>query len=331
MTVLSLVLFSRAAAAATIIVAWDPNPEPDIAGYVVSYGTASGSYTNSVAVNQTWQAISGLGDGTTYYFVVRAYNTSGQYSAPSAEVSATTPRAGTPPTITCPVPSATSSTGQPVAVSFAPTTAGGVAPLTVGCSPASGSLFPVGSTPFSCTVTDALQQSATCASMVAVTSQVRPGLTCPTIPPVTSYDGGPVGVTYPLPVVSGGVAPVNTQCTPASGMHFPVGSTTVMCTATDAVQQTASCSTTVTVKATSAAASPLALTCPVIAPARAHSGSARVTYPAPTATGGVAPITSVCTPPSGSKFGLGTTLVTCTAQDAVKQVASCSIRVVVSN
>ncbi len=74
----------------TATLAWDPNAEPDIAGYVVSWGTQSGAYTALVDVgNRTSWTIHNLQVGRAYYFVVQAYNRSGLYSAYSAEVSAT--------------------------------------------------------------------------------------------------------------------------------------------------------------------------------------------------------------------------------------------------
>ena len=47
---------------------WDPNSEPDLAGYKLHYGLASGSYTSVVDVgNQTSYILTGLTAGTTYY------------------------------------------------------------------------------------------------------------------------------------------------------------------------------------------------------------------------------------------------------------------------
>ena len=54
-------------------------------------------------------------------------------------------------------------------------------------------------------------------------------------------------VAYPAPTVSGGRTPVTVACTPASGASFPLGSTTVSCTATDALSRTAACGFSVTV------------------------------------------------------------------------------------
>lgn len=72
-------------------------------------------------------------------------------------------------------------------------------------------------------------------------------LACPA--PVSALSATTVGaaVTYNAPVASGGQAPVAVSCTPVSGQLFAPGTTTVTCTATDAIAITARCSFTVTV------------------------------------------------------------------------------------
>ncbi len=50
-----------------------------------------------------------------------------------------------------------------------------------------------------------------------------------------------------------------------------------------------------------------------------------LSYAAPTVTSGVAPVTTTCTPASGSQFAVGATTVTCTATDAIGQAASCTL------
>src|SRR2546426_6101220 len=73
--------------AATATAMWDPNPEPDIAGYKLSYGILPGTYTTTVDVgNVTTWTITTLTAGLRYYFVVQAYNTSALTSVVSAEV-----------------------------------------------------------------------------------------------------------------------------------------------------------------------------------------------------------------------------------------------------
>jgi hypothetical protein len=82
-------LYATPLLASSVNLAWNPNTEPDLAGYTVHYGTTSGAYTHSVDVGSrtSWQ-VEGLEGSRVYYFVVRAYNTSGMTSAPSQEVSA---------------------------------------------------------------------------------------------------------------------------------------------------------------------------------------------------------------------------------------------------
>ena len=96
--VLALVLGSASALHAATAT-WNPNPEPDIAGYILSYGTQPGVHPTSINVGNvtTWQ-LTTLTPGQTYYFVVQAYNTSALTSLPSTEVVFTAPVIGPPPT-----------------------------------------------------------------------------------------------------------------------------------------------------------------------------------------------------------------------------------------
>jgi predicted phage tail protein len=66
--------------------AWDANTDPHTVGYRVFGGTSSGVYTWSVdAGNQTSANLPPLSPGATYFFVVRAYNATGQFGPPSNE------------------------------------------------------------------------------------------------------------------------------------------------------------------------------------------------------------------------------------------------------
>ncbi|HJZ75804.1 MAG TPA: GDSL-type esterase/lipase family protein [Vicinamibacterales bacterium] len=77
--------------------------------------------------------------------------------------------------LACPAPSTVASaSGLPVIVTFSsPTATGGTSPLTMTCSPSSGALFPLGSTPITCRAVDARQQTATCTFTVTVTGPPR--------------------------------------------------------------------------------------------------------------------------------------------------------------
>jgi hypothetical protein len=93
-----LVPCTSVAEAATVTLAWDPNPESDIAGYKIHYGNASESYDYSVDVgNYTSCTISGLAEGTTYYFAAKAYNTGNVESGFSSELVYTIPLPPSPP------------------------------------------------------------------------------------------------------------------------------------------------------------------------------------------------------------------------------------------
>jgi len=77
---------------------------------------------------------------------------------------------------------------------------------------------------------------------------------CPA-PSTTSSNGGPVPVTFSASG-SGGSGLVTTTCSYPSGTLFPVGSTSVVCTATDAAGSMATCATTVTVSASTTTSTP---------------------------------------------------------------------------
>jgi hypothetical protein len=84
---LLIIVTNSNAYAADVTLAWDPNSEPDLAGYVLYWGTSSRSYTFSDDVgNTTTHTIPGLSVGQTYYITVTAYDTSANESGYSNEV-----------------------------------------------------------------------------------------------------------------------------------------------------------------------------------------------------------------------------------------------------
>jgi hypothetical protein len=73
--------------AGRITLEWDPVTHPDLAGYMVYYGTFSEDYDESVDVgNWTSVTIEGLEEDVTYYFSVTAYSADGEESEYSNEV-----------------------------------------------------------------------------------------------------------------------------------------------------------------------------------------------------------------------------------------------------
>jgi hypothetical protein len=95
---LLLNLFLPTEAAERVTLAWDPNPEPDIAGYKLRYGLQSRKYTTLVDVgNVTNATVSGLVTSNVYYFVLTAYNTVALESDYSAELVFTNTPSGSDP------------------------------------------------------------------------------------------------------------------------------------------------------------------------------------------------------------------------------------------
>jgi hypothetical protein len=86
---------------ASVVVGWDPDPNPNVVSHKVYYGTASSTYTNWVTAGSSTNAtITGLIEGTTYYIAATATDNLGQESDFSTEISYSVPIPVTqPPTI----------------------------------------------------------------------------------------------------------------------------------------------------------------------------------------------------------------------------------------
>jgi Fibronectin type III domain len=129
--------------AATVTLQWDPNPETNVAGYVVSYGTSSGQYGATVDVgNQLSFQFSEPTQAAIYYFAVRAYNTDGVQGPFSAEVNT----AALIPALTLTGISSSLSAPQApgTAVTFTAGATGGVAPYKYKWLASNGSAWSVG-------------------------------------------------------------------------------------------------------------------------------------------------------------------------------------------
>ena len=162
------------------------------------------------------------------------------------------------------------------------------------------------------------------ATILAAADTTPPVVTAPAN--ITTAATGSSGsiVTFPPATAIDDVSGVVTAfCTPASGATFPIGTTTVTCTANDVASNVGSASFTVTVSDT---------TPPVVTvPANIITGSSTVTYLAATATDLISGnVATTCTPASGSTFSIGMTTVTCTAKDAANNTGSASFTVTVT-
>ncbi|HSB09837.1 MAG TPA: HYR domain-containing protein [Blastocatellia bacterium] len=127
-----------------------------------------------------------------------------------------------------------------------------------------------------------------------------------------------------------GPTPTITQTPPSP---YPLGMTSVLLTVTDQRGATSQCTATVTVVDTTPPSigpcsanitGATAATCPI-------STSGVVTYATPPVTDNCGVSSVVCTPPSGSSFPVGTTMVTCTATDNSGNTATCTFAVSIFN
>jgi len=179
--------------------------------------------------------------------------------------------------------------------------------IPVTCTPPSGSTFAFGNTTVRCTAVDSFANEATGTFNVFVGSEPPPSLVLP--PDLTVEATGPAGaiVTYTATTDPG----VTLVCIPASGSVFPLGLTTVACTAT----KSEFVSTNGTFNVNVVDTTPPLLTVPLDIFAEATSPAGAVVTYTVTATDLVSFVTPHCDTPSGSLFPFGTTTVTCFAVD----------------
>jgi hypothetical protein len=195
--------------------------------------------------------------------------------------------------------------------------------MTAGGSVQSGAMFPVGTTAVTCAALDMAGNTGMASFNVVVSDTTAPVLSSVANISVETANAGGTAVTFTAPsatdLVDGAVA---ATCDHASGAVYPVGVTTVVCSASDQHGNTGSTSFTITVTQTTSAP-------PVIGKVPgtndqnqlivfSNSSNGRVVhYEAPPATDSAGkPVPVVCMPASGSKFALGQTLVKCTATDS---------------
>lgn len=123
----------------------------------------------------------------------------------------------------------------------------------VACQPPSGTFFAVGTTAtITCTATDDTGNVATATKSVLVTDMMAPVLTVPA--PITVEATSPAGAVANFSVTA--VDDIDTTptvaCTHVSGATFPLGTTTVSCTATDDAGNASTKTFTVAVRDTTA-------------------------------------------------------------------------------
>jgi hypothetical protein len=201
--------------------------------------------------------------------------------------------------------------------------------LTPTCTPASGSTFPLTTTTVTCTAKDAAGNTGSKSFTITVQDMTGPvfsNVPADITAEATTSQGAVVTYSKPTATdaVDGPISDVN--CVPGSGSTFPLGPTTVICSASDTRNNLNTAAFIVTVKDTTPPS--FSEVSDLTAEAENQDGAV-VSYTSPTATDLVdGTISDVgCVPAPGSKFALGTATVTCSATDAAGNTGSTSFDV----
>lgn len=192
----------------------------------------------------------------------------------------------------------------------------------ISCTPPSGSTFPRGTTTVTCEATDLSGNHASGSFHVTVgRAEPPPTLILPNNFTVEATSSAGAVVTFSV-TSDGSVA-----CSPASGTTFPIGVTTVQCTATGPGGTTSG-----SFKVTVADTKPPVITVPGTLTAEATSSAGAVVVYTVSALDKVDGNVAVsCAPPAGSTFPLGTTAVQCTATDSHGNTGTNSFTVIVQD
>ena len=200
--------------------------------------------------------------------------------------------------------------------------------LSTSCTPASGSLFPLGDTTVTCQVSDAHGNSASKTFNVKVVDTTPPTVTVPA--DITAEATGPSGAAVGFSASASDLVDgtVSASCDPAPGSTFAITTTVVTCSATDAHGNTGSNTFNVTVEDTT----PPTVTVPADFTIEATSAAGAVGTFSSSASDIVdGSVTTSCLPASGSTFALGTTQVDCSATDANGNTGSASFNLTVED
>lgn len=89
-------LWTMPVLSASVTIAWDPNPQPSVEGYVAYIRTAGSTTPQSFDVGtNTTHTFGNLTAGVSYVFEITAYNNDGIESAPAGNIQYTVPATST--------------------------------------------------------------------------------------------------------------------------------------------------------------------------------------------------------------------------------------------
>src|SRR5215203_5114217 len=194
----------------------------------------SGSYS-AASGTSTWSAQVTLADGENT-ITAQATDNAGNSATDSVTVTYTPPDE-TAPILEVPTTpltaEATGPDGAKVSYDVSATDDRDPSPK-ITCTPASGTAFALGSTTVTCNAQDEAGNNAEPGTFsVTVQDTTAPKLTVPTDMSTTATGADGAKVTYTATATDAVDTDPTVTCTPASGSTFPVGTTTVSCTASD--------------------------------------------------------------------------------------------------
>lgn len=191
-----------------------------------------------------------------------------------------------------------------------------------------GSAFPIGTSTVNVTAVDASANRAQRTFTITVTDSLPPAVNCPPDLLRPTDPGASNAIVRWTCSAMDNLPGCTTTCTPPSGSAFQIGITTVVCSARDAAGNTANCMFTVMIVDREAPVLTVPTNIVVVAD---HGQDFAVVNYTTTVKDNVPGATVVCTPPPGSPFLPGATLVNCTASDAAGNTVTNAFTVTVIN
>ncbi|MEW6065059.1 MAG: HYR domain-containing protein [Bacillota bacterium] len=167
-----------------------------------------------------------------------------------------------------------------------------------------------------------------CTGNIVVIDDEPPVITCPSNQVVFVAPGlCEAVVNYPPPMATDNCPGVTFSCDPPPGSTFPLGTTTVTCTATDASDNVSSCTFAVIVLDNE----PPTITCPINITLNNDPGQCGAVFNFAAIATNNCPgtVNTICSPAPGSFFPVGTTTVTCLAFDPSGNNAACTFSVTI--
>jgi hypothetical protein len=305
------------------------DPDDNAGSITISCDHPTGSTFARGTTLVTCNAHDAAGNNATpvTFHVTVTDNTAPVITVPASQTVTGTSSAGA--VVTFAAPTANDPDDGPVPVNCTSTPAGGLS---------SGSTFPFGTTTITCGASDTSGNAAAPQSFTITVNDTPPTISGANN--ITDTTTDPTGKVETFSVtatdIKDGSVPVT--CDQTSGSKFPVGTTTVHCSATNSSAQTSTAQFTITITVQSNDTTPPVLSVPANIKVNATSPAGAVVSYTVTATdpdNTPAQITIVCAPASGSTFPLGaggttkTTTVSCTAHDPAGNGSSKSFTITV--